>query len=83
MDAQGLLEKLESDGIDHLQVIYHDYSGRSGAKTVPKESFAAVVQRGVVFAHANLDFTLDNHQADGARFVAHTGDFLAVPDPWS
>ncbi len=24
MDAQGLLEKLESDGIGHLQVVYHD-----------------------------------------------------------
>ena len=83
MDAEGLLEKLKSDGIDHLQVIYHDYSGRAGAKTVPKESFAAVVERGVVFARANLDFTLDNHQADGATFLAHTGDFLAVPDPSS
>ncbi len=83
MGAQGLLEKLESDGIDHLQVVYHDYSGRSGAKTVPKESFARAVERGVVFARANLDFTLDNQQAEGATFLAHTGDFLAVPDPSS
>jgi len=83
MDAQGLLERLDSDGIDHLQVIYHDYSGRAGAKTVPKENFASAVERGVVFARANLDFTLDNHQADGAAFLAHTGDFMAVPDPSS
>ena len=83
MDAQGLLKQLESDGIDHLQVIYHDYSGRAGAKTVPKESFTAVVERGVVFARANLDFTLDNHQAEGAAFLAHTGDFMAVADPSS
>ncbi len=70
MDAQGLLERLDSDGIDHLQVIYHDYSGRAGAKTVPKENFASAVERGVVFARANLDFTLDNRQADGAAFLA-------------
>lgn len=83
VDGQTLLQALERDGIEHLQVIYHDYSGRSGAKTVPKESFATAVMRGVVFARANLDFTLDNHQADGAAFLAHTGDFMAVPDPSS
>ena len=83
MVPHDLLERLESDGIDHLQVIYHDYSGRSGAKTVPKASFASAVERGVVFARANLDFTLDNHQAEGATFLAHTGDFLALPDPES
>ena len=50
MDAQGLVKRLDSDGIDHLQVIYHDYSGRAGAKTVAKESFASAVEHGVVFA---------------------------------
>ena len=83
MDGQSLLQALERDGIEHLQVIYHDYSGRAGAKTVPKEAFAAAVMRGVVFARANLDFTLDNHQVAGAAFLAHTGDFMAVPDPSS
>ena len=83
MGPHDLLTRLESDGIDHLQVIYHDYSGRSGAKTVPKANFASAVERGVVFARANLDFTLDNHQAEGAAFLAHTGDFLALPDPVS
>ena len=83
MNGQTLLQALEHDGIEHLQVIYHDYSGRSGAKTVPKEGFASAVERGVVFARANLDFTLDNHQAEGAVFLAHTGDFMAVPDPSS
>jgi glutamine synthetase len=81
MDELGLLQRLESDGIEHLWVVYHDYSGRSGAKTVPRENFIAAVERGVVFARANLDFTLDNHQAEGARFLADTGDFLALPDP--
>jgi glutamine synthetase len=81
MDALDLLQRLESDDIEHLWVVYHDYSGRSGAKTVPRENFTAAVERGVVFARANLDFTLDNHQAEGARFLADTGDFLALPDP--
>ncbi len=83
MGGQSLLQALERDGIEHLQVIYHDYGGRAGAKTVPKEGFANVVEHGVVFARANLDFTLDNHQAEGAAFLAHTGDFMAVPDPSS
>ena len=75
------MERLESDGIEHLWVIYHDYSGRSCAKTVPREHFASVAESGVVFARANLDFTLEDHQATGASFLADTGDFLAVPDP--
>lgn len=83
MDTQTLLQRLESDDISHLWVIYHDYSGRSCAKTIPKERFASTVARGVVFARANLDFTLEDHQAEGAIFLADTGDFMAVPDPTS
>jgi glutamine synthetase len=83
MDASSLLERLDSDQIKHLWVVYHDYSGRSCAKTIPKERFASAVERGVVFARANLDFTLEDHQANGAAFLADTGDFLAVPDPIS
>lgn len=81
MDTQALLERLQKDRIENLWVIYHDYSGRSCAKTVPKERFAAALERGVVFARANLDFTLEDHQSIGAAFLADTGDFLAVPDP--
>ncbi|MCK5315051.1 MAG: glutamine synthetase [Anaerolineales bacterium] len=81
MDVSELLKRLENDGIEHLWVIYHDYSGRSCAKTVPRERFVSVAERGVVFARANLDFTLEDHQAAGAVFLADTGDFLAVPDP--
>lgn len=81
MDELELLQKLENDGIEHLWVIYHDYSGRSCAKTVPKDQFASVTKRGVVFARANLDFTLDDHQSPGALLLADSGDFLALPDP--
>lgn len=81
MDAQALLNRLENEGIAHLWVIYHDYSGRSCTKTIPKERFTSVVERGVVFARANLDFTLQDHLADQSIFLADTGDFLAVPDP--
>ena len=81
MDTAELLKRLEDDGIEHLWVIYHDYSGRSCAKTVPRQRFARVAEQGVVFARANLDFTLEDHQAAGAAFLADTGDFLAVPDP--
>lgn len=83
MDSAGLLTRLERDGVEGLWTVYHDYGGRACAKTIPKEQFAKAVERGVVFARANLNFTLDNHQAAGATFLAHTGDFLAVPDPAS
>jgi glutamine synthetase len=48
---------------------------------VPRERFASTVEQGVVFARANLDFTLEDHQSAGAALLADTGDFLAVPDP--
>ena len=81
MDAQEVLNRLKNEGIEHLWVIYHDYSGRSCTKTVPKERFAGIFEKGVVFARANLDFNLEDHQAPGAIFLAETGDFLAIPDP--
>ena len=81
MDTKTLLDRLERDGAKNLWIIYHDYSGRSCTKTIPRERFAASIERGVVFARANLDFTLEDHQAEGAIFLAETGDFLAVPDP--
>lgn len=81
MDTQEVLNRLQRDGIEHLWVIYHDYSARSCTKTIPKERFASVLERGVVFARANLDFTLEDHMAPGSTFLAHTGDILAVPDP--
>ncbi len=83
METQEVLARLEGEGIEHLWVIYHDYSGRACAKTVPKEGFASVLDKGVVFARANLDFNLEDHMAPGSTFLAETGDFLAVPDPIS
>jgi len=81
MDAQEVLSCLESEGIEHLWVIFHDYSGRSCAKTVLKERFAGIFEKGVVFAKADLDFNLEDHMAPGSIFTAETGDFLAIPDP--
>jgi glutamine synthetase len=83
MDAQTVLNRLESEGVEHLWVIYHDYSGRSCAKTIPQERFAGVFDKGVVFARANLDFNFEDHMASGSIFTAETGDFLAFPDPAS
>jgi glutamine synthetase len=83
MDAQEILNRLEGEGIEHLWVIWHDYSGRSCTKTVPKERFAGIFDKGVVFAKADLDFNLEDHMAPGSIFTAETGDFLAIPDPSS
>ncbi len=81
MDQGDLLKRLQDDQIEHFWVIYHDYNGRSCAKSVPRSAFERVVENGIVFARANLDFGLNDHMAQGAIFLAHTGDFLAVPDP--
>lgn len=80
-NAEALLQQLAEDEIDFLWPIYHDYNGLACTKTVPKTEFAGAVNRGIIFARANLDFTTDDHQAEGARFLADTGDFIAVPDP--
>lgn len=83
VDAATLLTRLQEDGIAHLWVIYHDYSGIGCAKTVPREGFPSVVDGGVVFALANLDMDILDHQAATATLLADSGDFLAVPDPRS
>jgi glutamine synthetase len=81
MDEQQVLNLLESKGIEHLWVIWHDLSGRSCTKTVSRERFPGVFKSGVVFAKADMDFNLEDHMAPGSRFTAETGDFLAIPDP--
>lgn len=82
-DAESLLRRLEEDGIEHLWVVYHDFSGRGSAKTMPVESFRSTVRSGVVFAIANLDMASNDHQAHDAKWLADSGDFMAVPDPRS
>lgn len=81
MDTQEVLNRLEADGIEHLWVIWHDYGGRSCAKTVSKEPIADIFEKGVVFAKADLDFNFEDHMAPGSTLTAETGDFLAIPDP--
>ncbi|MGI8477566.1 MAG: hypothetical protein ACR2OO_14525, partial [Thermomicrobiales bacterium] len=81
--AAELLTRLESDGVEHFWVAYHDYGGRAQAKTVPPRSFRSTVDDGLVFAMANLNMAADDAQADGATLLADSGDFMAVPDPRS
>lgn len=81
MDKQDLLQRLADDKIENLWVTYHDYNGRACAKTVPKRKFESAVEDGVVFARANLNFGVDDHNAADGIWQAQTGDFLAVPDP--
>ncbi|MDE2949212.1 MAG: glutamine synthetase family protein [Chloroflexota bacterium] len=81
MNGQDLLNRLKEDKIENLWVTYHDYNGRACAKTIPKSRFAEVVEGGVVFARANLNFGIDDHMAADGIWQAQTGDFLALPDP--
>lgn len=81
--AKVILDRLDREGIDQLWVTYTDYLGRSGSKTLPRESFRGAFTSGVVFALANLNMDSSDHQAAGATMLADSGDFLAVPDPRS
>jgi glutamine synthetase len=80
-DPASVLRRLADDQITALWVIFHDYNGRPCARLIPPAGFAAALERGVPFAHANLDFNFLDQQATGATFLAHTGDFRAVPAP--
>lgn len=81
MNKQELLEKLQEDEIKNFWPVYYDFNGRACTKTVPPSKFISVVDSGIVFARANLDFTFNDHMAEHALFTADTGDFMAVPDP--
>jgi glutamine synthetase len=78
-----LLERFDRDGIEHLWVTYHDYSGRPCAKTIPRSGFRGAVREGVVFAKANMDLDVTGMQVAGATLLADSGDMMAVPDPRS
>ena len=81
--ADELLAALERDGIEQLWVTYLDYSGKACAKTIPRRGFHGAVRDGIIFAKANLDMDFRDAQAVGARYLADSGDMLAVPDPRS
>lgn len=76
-----LVERLRSDGVTQLWVIYHDYCGVAHAKMAPPERFESAVASGIGFAKANMDFNILDHQTPHPVFGAETGDFFAVPDP--
>ena len=80
---KNIISKLKTDSIKKLQICYNDYSGRLCGKIVPENKIDSVFENGVVFAKANLSFGLDDHFAENAKFLANTGDFLALPDPES
>lgn len=76
-----LERRIADDAIDGLWIVFHDYSARACAKWIPRNELHGVIRAGGVFAKANLNFTIDDHQVPGPRFAADSGDFFAVPDP--
>lgn len=76
-----LMQRIEADTIDGLWIVFHDYSARACAKWIPRGSIRSALQRGGVFARANLNFTIDDHQVEHPHFGADSGDMFAVPDP--
>ena len=83
MTDEELLGRLAQDQIDYLWVAFHDYNGRACAKTNPRASMPSAVRTGMVFAKANLNMDINDHQVGGATILADAGDFMAVPDPRS
>jgi glutamine synthetase len=76
-----LLQRIEADDLTGLWIVFHDYSARACAKWIPRESIPSALRRGGVFARANLNFTIDDHQVDHPHFAADSGDMFAIPDP--
>ena len=76
-----LEKRIEADDLDGLWIVFHDYSARACAKWIPRASIASALRRGGVFARANLNFTIDDHQVEHPRFAADSGDMFAIPDP--
>jgi glutamine synthetase len=76
-----MLDRIEAADIRGLWIVFHDYSARACAKWIPRAAISDALTGGGVFARANLDFTIDDQQADPPRFGADSGDFFARPDP--
>lgn len=76
-----LEERIAADGIEGLWIVFHDYASRACAKWVPREGIPGALRSGGVFCRANLNFSIDDVQAEHPRFQADAGDFFAVPDP--
>ena len=75
-----LEDRLDEWNCRGLWIIFHDYGGRSCAKWIPRSAVRSTVQRGAIFARANLNFTIDDHQVPHPRFGADSGDFFVVAD---
>lgn len=76
-----LERRIAADNLSGLWIVWHDYSARACAKWIPAPSIPSALRSGGVFARANLNFTIDDHQVSHPRFGADSGDFFAVPDP--
>ena len=79
--GRALRERIAARGLRGLWIVFHDYSARACGKWVPAPEIPAALERGGVFARANLNFTIDDQQVPAPRFGADSGDFFAVPDP--
>ena len=82
-DAAELLQRLRDDNIEHFWITYNDYSGVQSAKTIPPAGFKSGVMDGLVFAIANLDMDILDHQPPTTTWLGDSGDMLVVPDPRS
>ena len=75
-----MLDRIDATATKGLWIVFHDYSARACAKWVPREAIPDALERGGVFARANLNFTIDDQQVGQPQFGADSGDFFAVPD---
>ena len=79
--TDALASRIAASDLRGLWIVFHDYSARACAKWIPREGIAGALRAGGVFARANLNFAIDDHQAESPHFGADSGDFFAIPDP--
>ena len=68
--TEALASEFAASELRGLWIVFHDYSARACAKWVPKDEVPAALRGGGVFARANLNFTIDDHQVAAPRFAA-------------
>ena len=79
VSVQELEQRIATDSIHGLWIVFHDYSARACAKWVPRATIPAALRSGGTFCKANLNFTIDDQQVSQPHFAADAGDFFAVP----
>ena len=81
LSKEEVLEKIERENIDYIRVEFLDYTGVTRARTIHRRQIRSVMESGVNFSTAIMDFTMFDTMVDNPKYGADDGDFFAMPDP--